>query len=75
MSPSFTTALQPEKPTFRQQWEPILAEKNCRPLSPEEGAFLGKLSQVFHNLQQAGRVGSTDLARLGFATPEARRGT
>ena len=60
---------------FRQHWEPILAEKLGRPLTAEDGAFLGKLSQIFHNFRQAGRVASSDLARLAFATQEARRGT
>lgn len=64
----------PVKLTFRQEWEPPLAEKIGRPLTPEEGVFLGKLSQIFHNFRQSGRVLSSDLARLGFATVEASRG-
>lgn len=65
---------EPVKLTFRQEWEPQLAEKIGRPLTAEEGAFLGKLSQIFHNFRQSGRVLSSDLARLGFATVEASRG-
>ncbi len=59
---------------FRQHWEPILAQKLGRPLAADEGAFLGRLSLVFHNFRQAGVVQSQDLARLGFATTESARG-
>ncbi|MEY4938288.1 MAG: hypothetical protein RIQ93_23 [Verrucomicrobiota bacterium] len=59
---------------FRQHWETILAEKMGRPLSAGEGAFLGKLAQIYHNFHQAGRVSATDLSRLGFHTQEAKPG-
>lgn len=62
------------KPTFRQQWEPILADKLGRPLTPDEGAFLGRLSHLFHNLQQSGALWAHELAQLGFATNESRQG-
>jgi superfamily II DNA or RNA helicase len=62
------------KLTFRQEWEPILAQKLGRDLTAEEGAFLGKLSQIFHNFRQSGSVWSQDLTRLGFTTQETRRG-
>ena len=60
--------------TFREHWEPILAAKLGRELAADEGAFLGKLSQIFHNFRQSGSVWTQDLARLGFATNEAKRG-
>ncbi len=72
--PASAVAPMPVKLTFRQQWEQTLAEKLGRPLTAEEGTFLGKLSQIFHNLRQSGRVFSQDLARLGFASQEASRG-
>ena len=59
--------------SFRHHWEPILAKKLGRPLASEEVGFLGKISQIFHNFRQAGKVGPADLGRLGFATQESRR--
>lgn len=62
----------PREPTFRQKWEPILAEKLGGPLSGDEGPFLGRLSNVFHNFKNTGRLFPTEIARLGFPTNEAR---
>jgi superfamily II DNA or RNA helicase len=60
--------------TFRQKWEPLLAEKLGRPLSDEEGAFLGKLSQIYNNAKNShGRVFARDLHHLGFRTQESAR--
>jgi superfamily II DNA or RNA helicase len=62
-----------ERGAFRTQWEPVLAKANGRPLTSDEGAFLTKLSQLFHNFQVSGRISSVDIGRLGLATNESRR--
>ncbi|MDO8543351.1 MAG: DEAD/DEAH box helicase [Opitutaceae bacterium] len=59
--------------SFRQQWEPILTEKLGRPLTPDEGVFLGRLANVFHNFRQSRRLHGTEIERLGFRTNEARK--
>jgi superfamily II DNA or RNA helicase len=59
---------------FRQHWEPILAQKLGRALTAEEGALLGRISQVFHSFRQNGVVQAQELSRLGFATTESARG-
>ncbi|MBI5692729.1 MAG: DEAD/DEAH box helicase [Verrucomicrobia bacterium] len=64
----------PPKVTFRQEYQKILKEKLGRPLTAEEGAFLGRLSELYHNFRQNGRVSAHELARLGFNTHEARLG-
>ncbi len=70
-SPLLPLPSAPPKLSFRQHWEPILADKLGRPLTAEEGAFLGKLAQIFHNLRQSGSISGWDLARLGFQTRES----
>lgn len=62
-----------QRGAFRAQWEPVLVEKLGRTLAGDEGVFLNKLSQLFHNFQLSGRVSSVDIARLGFATNESKR--
>ncbi|MEO5961484.1 MAG: hypothetical protein ABIZ49_00900, partial [Opitutaceae bacterium] len=62
-----------QRSPFRTQWEPVLAQKLGRPLTADEGTFLGKLAQLFQNLRQSGRVSPVELVRLGFATNESRR--
>ncbi|HWZ96062.1 MAG TPA: DEAD/DEAH box helicase [Opitutaceae bacterium] len=66
-------ALMPPPVSFRAQWEPILTEKLGRPLTADEGAFLGKLANIFHNFHNSGRLGGHEIRRLGFETNESRR--
>jgi hypothetical protein len=63
----------PRRLTFRQQWEPVLAEKLGRLLSAHEGAFLGKLANLYQTFRTAGRLPGTEIERLGFSTNETRR--
>ncbi len=72
-SPAQPAAPEPLRIVSRPQLEAILVEKLGHPLSAQEGAFLGKLAQIFHNFRQSGRVAAHDLKRLGFATAEAGR--
>ena len=66
-SPAKSSAPEPLRIVSRQQLEAILVETLGHPLSAQEGAFLGKLAQIFHNFRQSGRVAAHDLKRLGFA--------
>jgi len=59
-------------PSFRAQWQPVLESKLGRALTPSEGAFLGKISQVFHNFKQLGVLWPNDVLRLGFETKQAQ---
>ena len=51
----------------------MLAQKLGRALTAAEGAFLGTLSNIYHNFRLSGRVTPYDLQRLGFRTREANR--
>jgi hypothetical protein len=62
-----------QRGAFRAKWEPVLVKKLGRNLTSDEGVFLNKLSQLFHNYQLSGRVSSVDIGKLGLATNESRR--
>jgi hypothetical protein len=59
--------------SFRAQWEPILTARLGRPLAADEGAFLGKLANIFQGFHRFGRLGTNEIRRLGFETNESRR--
>lgn len=68
-----TTKAPPAKPAnFRAEWQPILEQKLGRPLTAQEGTFLGKISQLFNTFKQSGVLWPSELARVGLQTKEAR---
>ena len=64
----------PPRETFRSRMEPVLAAKLGRALLAEEGAFLGKLSMLYHNFLQSGAVTYYDTDRLGIPEVSPRTG-
>ncbi|MEN9840715.1 MAG: hypothetical protein RL376_515 [Verrucomicrobiota bacterium] len=64
----------PAKPqTFAQIWQPKLAEKIGRPLTPDETKLLQNLDAIFRELRSRGGVYIGTLQKLGLSTDPSEK--
>ena len=64
----------PAKPqTFAQIWQPKLAEKIDRPLTPDETKLLQNLDAIFRELRSRGGVYIGTLQKLGLSTDPSEK--